>query len=105
MMLLRTTLIACLAVLPAATTSAAAQPAAAELTGVGRDQAGDAGPGATVTVTDTRTNLQRLATSTGDGLYTVTSLPPGDYRLDIELAGFKTVRREGIRLATGEKAR
>ena len=33
------------------------------------------------------------------------SLAPGEYRLDLELAGFKTVRREGIRLATGEKAR
>ena len=30
---------------------------------------------------------------------------PGEYRLDIELAGFKPVRREGVRLSTGEKAR
>src|SRR5216683_3282378 len=30
---------------------------------------------------------------------------PGDYRVDVELAGFKPVRREGIRLSTGEKAR
>ena len=30
---------------------------------------------------------------------------PGEYRIDVELAGFKPIRREGIRLATGEKAR
>ena len=43
--------------------------------------------------------------STGDGVYTAASLAPGEYRLDLELSGFKPVRREGIRLSTGEKAR
>ena len=66
---------------------------------------GAAVPGATITVTETRTNLQRVVVSTGDGVYTAASLAPGEYRLDVELAGFKPVRREGIRLATGEKAR
>ena len=46
-----------------------------------------------------------MAVSTGDGVYTAPSLAPGEYRLDVELAGFKPVRREGIRLSTGEKAR
>ncbi len=82
-----------------------AQTAAAELTGLVRDPAGDAIPGATITVTDTGTNLQRVVVSTGDGLYVVPSLAPGDYRLDVALAGFKAVRREGVRLSTGEKAR
>jgi len=90
-----------IAVLPAG-----AQAGSGEITGVVRDQAGAAVPGATITVTDTRTNLQRVAVSNGDGIYTAASLAPSsDYRLDVELAGFKPVRREGIRLATGEKAR
>jgi hypothetical protein len=38
-------------------------------------------------------------------VYSAPSLAPGDYRVDVELPGFKPVRREGIRLATGEKAR
>ena len=46
-----------------------------------------------------------MVVSTGDGVYTVASLAPGEYRLDVQLSGFKPVRREGIRLATGEKAR
>ena len=89
----------------AAVTPAGAQTGAGEITGLVKDQAGAAVPGATITVTETRTNLQRVVVSTGDGVYTAASLAPGEYRLDVELAGFKPVRREGIRLATGEKAR
>ena len=82
-----------------------AQTGAGEITGLVKDQAGAAVAGATITVTQTRTNLQRVVVSTGDGVYTVASLAPGEYRLDIELSGFRPVRREGIRLSTGEKAR
>jgi hypothetical protein len=89
----------------AAVTPADAQIAAGEITGIVQDQAGAAVPGATITVTETRTNLQRVTVSTDDGVYTAASLAPGEYRLDVELAGFKPVRREGIRLSTGEKAR
>ena len=84
---------------------AGAQTGAGEITGVVRDQAGAAVPGVTITITETRTSLQRVVVSTGDGVYTVASLAPGEYRLDIELSGFKAVRRDGVRLATGEKAR
>ena len=89
----------------AGVTPARAQTGAGEITGRVKDQDGAATPGATITVTETRTNLQRVVVSTGDGVYTVASLAPGEYRLDIELAGFKPFRREGVRLATGEKAR
>ena len=82
-----------------------AQTAAGQITGLVKDPAGAPVPGATVTVTETRTNLQRVVVSTSDGVYTVPSLPPGEYRLDLELSGFRRVRHEGIRLATGETAR
>jgi hypothetical protein len=84
---------------------ARAQTAAGEITGLVEDRNGGAVPGATITVTDIRTNLQRVVVSTGDGVYTAPSLAPGEYRLDVEVPGFKPVRREGIRLATGEKVR
>ena len=84
---------------------ARAQVAAGEITGIIQDQDGGAVPGATVTVTNIATNHQRIVTSTGDGVYTAASLAPGNYRIDIELAGFKPIRREGIRLTTGEKGR
>ena len=82
-----------------------AQVAAGEITGVVKDQAGAAVPGATVTVTNVDTNRQRVVPSSGDGVYTAPSLAPGEYRIDVELSGFKPVRRDGIRLSTGEKAR
>jgi hypothetical protein len=82
-----------------------AQVAAGEITGVVKDPGGAAVPGATVTVTNVETNRQRVLVSTGNGVYTAPSLSPGDYRIDVELSGFKPVRREGIRLSTGEKAR
>jgi hypothetical protein len=89
----------------ASTSPLLAQVAAGEITGIVNDQAGAAVPGATVTVTDVRTGRQRVVASSSDGVYTAPSLAPGDYRVDVELAGFKPVRREGIRLSTGEKAR
>jgi hypothetical protein len=82
-----------------------AQVAAGEVTGVLKDQGGAAVPGATVTVTNVATNGQRVVESSRDGVYTAPSLAPGEYRVEVELAGFKTVRRDGIRLATGETAR
>ena len=85
--------------------SALAQAAAGEITGFVRDQARAAVPGATVTVTDVSTNRRRIVVSSGEGVYTAPSLAPGDYRVDVELSGFKPVRRSGIHLSTGEKAR
>src|SRR5471032_1721170 len=81
------------------------QVAAGEITGVVRDPAGAAVPGATVTITSVDTNLQRVVVSSGEGVYTAPSLAPGNYRVDVERTGFKPVRRAGIRLSTGEKAR
>src|SRR4026209_582389 len=81
------------------------QVAAGEITGVLKDPGGAAGPGATVTVTHVATNLKRVIVSSADGVYTAPSLAPGEYRVDVELSGFKPLRRAGIRLSTGEKAR
>src|SRR5262245_66674304 len=82
-----------------------AQVAAGEITGVVKDQADAAVPGATVTVTATRTNLQRVVISSAKGVFTVPSLPSGEYRVDVELPGFKAIRRDGIQVSTGEKVR
>src|SRR5262249_33480788 len=82
-----------------------AQVASGEITGLVRDPAGAAIPGVTITVTERRTNLQRVVVSNGDGVCPAASLGPGEYRIDVELSGFKPIRREGLRLATGEKAR
>jgi hypothetical protein len=85
--------------------AAGAQVAAADITGVVKDPAGTPVPGVTVTVTNVGTNLQRVAITTADGVYTAPSLAPGQSRVDVQLAGFKPIRRGGLNLSTGEKAR
>src|SRR5262249_43472728 len=84
---------------------ARAQVAAGEITGLIKDQAGKAIPGATVTVTNVGTNIPRVAVTTADGAYTGGGPRPGESRSEVELPGLEPVRRSGIRLATGEKAR
>src|SRR4051812_27349412 len=91
--------------LTVAAMSARAQVAAGSITGVVKDPAGQPVPGVAVTTTDVATSRQRVTITTGDGAYTAAGLPPGRYRIDVELSGFKPIRREGVRLATGEKAR
>src|SRR5260370_1354917 len=80
-----------------------AQVAAREITGVVNDQARAAVPGATITVTHIDTNRQRVVTSSGDGVYAAPTLAPGNYRIDVQLSGFKPVRREGIRQLPGAR--
>jgi len=81
------------------------QVASGALTGVVRDPSGAAIPGATVSVTDLSSGRQRSGLSSSDGVYTVASLSPGDYRVSVVLAGFKTVTHDGIRMRTGEVTR
>ena len=83
----------------------AAQIASGELTGIVTDQAGGAIPGATISVTNVGTNRQRVIVSTADGVYSAAGLPPGDYRIDVAVPGFRSIRRDGVRLSVGEKLR
>ncbi len=94
-----------MAVLIAAPSSAVAQVAGSAITGALVDQAGAPVPGATVTASNVATNQPRVAVTTDAGIYTLAGLTPGEYRVRIELSGFKTIERAGIRLATGETVR
>ena len=85
--------------------SAAAQVGGAALAGNVVDQAAAAVPGATVTVTAVRTNLSRTTVTGERGNYVFAGLAPGEYTVRIELGGFRTLTREGIRLTTGETIR
>src|SRR5450759_110697 len=93
------------AALAAAGASVRAQVGAGELTGVVRDQAGASVAGATVPLTAAGTNAFRVVRSTAGGVYAAPGLAPGDYRVDVRVAGFRPVRRDGVRLATGETVR
>jgi hypothetical protein len=82
-----------------------AQIGAAEFTGTVHDEARAPIPGVTVSVTNIATNEIRFGVTTTEGVYVVASLAPGQYRFDIVVPGFKSIRRDGIRIATGEKVR
>src|SRR5687768_15680046 len=75
---------------------AAAQAVTGTLLGNVTDQAGLPMPGATVTITETGTNISFDTVTNEAGLYTFPSLKDGTYRVVAELAGFKRVLREGV---------
>jgi hypothetical protein len=84
---------------------AVAQVGGGAISGTVADQAGAPVPGATVTVTAAATNASRRSVTGDDGGYFVSALAPGAYRVKVELSGFRSMTREGIRLSTGETLR
>ena len=58
-------------------------------------------PGVTVTLTSPSQMGTRTAVTDSDGSYRFTAVTPGDYVVMFELAGFSTVRNEGIRVSLG----
>src|SRR6476659_5718612 len=80
------------------------QAATSELLGEVRDQNGALVPNAKVSVTDVATH-QIDSKLSEDGSFLMTNLKPGIYNVTVEADGFKQFRREGVRLATGERVR
>lgn len=70
------------------------------LRGAVTDASGTAVPGATVTLTNQGTELARTAVTNEQGEYAFGAVPPGDYRVQAVLQGFKTASRQDVRVAT-----
>ena len=88
------------------TSSAGAQTfTGAQVTGVIRDSNGGVTPGATITATNTETNLMRQTLSNENGVYTLPALPIGVYDITAELAGFQTEVQKGLKLQVGDNLR
>jgi len=68
----------------------------AQITGTVRDTSGAVLPGADVTVTQTDTGVRRSAVTDTTGLYVLSNLPVGPYRLDVMLPGFRAFQQTGI---------
>jgi Carboxypeptidase regulatory-like domain len=60
------------------------------------DTSNAAVPGATVTATNVATGIATVRQTTTAGVYALTPLPPGEYRVTVTLDGFQTFVREGV---------
>jgi hypothetical protein len=60
-------------------------------------------PGAKVTVTNVGTNVSNVLTANSTGYWEANFLIPGEYSVTAEAAGFKTLKRTGITLDTGNR--
>ena len=74
----------------------------AGLTGTVTDPSGAAVPNVTVTLTSSDTNQARTATTSSDGVYRFTLLPPGSYRVRFAANGFKTSEVSAVTLSVTE---
>jgi hypothetical protein len=82
-----------------------AQQDTATITGLVTDESGAVVPRATVIVTNVATNIELRVETNDAGLYTATSLRPGDYAVAIEAPGFNRTLRRGITLQVAQVAR
>ena len=86
--------------------AAFAQTGTATINGQVTDESGAVLPGVTVTAMSPALQVPQVISATDqEGRYRLTPLPIGTYSVTFELAGFKTVRREEIRLTVGFTAR
>ncbi len=77
----------------------------ATLQGTVLDPQGAAMPNAKVTVRNIATSLERTAETDNAGIFQVSSLPVGTYRVEIRREGFKTFMQSGITLELDQRAR
>jgi Carboxypeptidase regulatory-like domain len=67
------------------------------------DSSGARLPGATVTATNTATNVASPTTTNSDGSYSILYLTPGTYSVAVELTGFKRIVRDSVEVRVGDR--
>ena len=68
------------------------------------DTSGGSVAGATITITNTETRIERSATSASDGSYQFLLLPPGTYKLTVTALGFQRYQETGLQLLVNTPA-
>ena len=76
-----------------------------QVTGLVTDQSGSIVVGATVTITNSQTNVSRKTTTNSAGNYAFPALLPDVYNVKAEMQGFKGEVREGVELQVEQIAR
>lgn len=83
-------------------TDTRAQAVSARLEGLVQDQSQAVIPGVTVVATNEATNISYESVTNETGRYVFVTLPPGSYRIQAELPGFKRAIRAGVLLQVGD---
>ena len=78
------------------------QSGSGEIGGAISDSTGAAVSGATVTISNSATGLQRSLKSNAEGLYSAPALLPGVYTVKVEATGFGSQVRNAIEVQTGQ---
>src|SRR6266850_2585015 len=81
-----------------------AQTTTAAFQGTVTDTSGALLPGAQVTASNVETGLKRTMTTTDEGRFLLSVLPPGSYEVTVTLPGFETLVRKGMTLTVGQQA-
>ncbi|HUS18842.1 MAG TPA: TonB-dependent receptor [Terriglobales bacterium] len=87
-----------------ATVAAAQNAATADLRGTVKDPNGAVVSNATVTIRDESRNFERSVKSDAEGNYLIPLLPPGNYTMQVDAAGFAKVKTTNVRLNVGQTA-
>lgn len=98
----RSVLIA-LAVMLCVTAAVQGQSTVGRLAGTVLDASGAVLPGATITLTNEETNQTQTATSNETGAFLFPQVPVGNYRVEIELTGFKSATFTKVSVAVGQE--
>ena len=82
--------------------AASAAQSLASVQGFVSDDTGASLPGVTIELVDLERGLRRTAITSQGGFFALRAVPGGLYDLVASLAGFRTSRREGVRLLVGQ---
>ena len=83
----------------------AQESASSSIVGVVTDSTQAPLPGATITVTQTGTGLQRVVVTDSEGRFSMPGLRPATYDIKVELSGFNNTELKAVVLRTGETIR
>src|SRR6266404_8597860 len=75
------------------------------ITGEVTDQSGAVAPNATVTATNSKTNVARSTATNASGIYSFPDLTPGTYEVKVSAPGFATIVKTNIELQVQQTAR
>ena len=104
-MLLRLVTLTLVVLVGGAAGARAQESASSSIIGVVTDSTQAPLPGATITVTQTGTGLQRVVVTDSEGRFSMPGLRPATYDIKVELAGFNNTELKGVVLRTGETIR